>query len=167
MKVSHRRLGALGLIVALAAAAGLLFVTHHGGDEPDPPARAALTTVWPDAQRADLPGNLPDGPVYHPGLFLDARTAIGTAPAPDGTALRLVVRAADGALRELRRLPLDGNPAVRHVHGGRRRRWSGPSRRDGRTARGLGGEPTTGDGGPAAHLGHRQRRSSTAPSGTW
>ena len=47
MKVSHRRLGALGLIVALAAAAGLLFVTHHGGDEPDPPARAALTTVWP------------------------------------------------------------------------------------------------------------------------
>jgi len=111
MRVSHRRLGALGLIVALAAAAGLLFLAHHGGDEPDPPARAALTTVWPDAQRADLPGNLPDGPIYHPGLFLDARTSIGTAPAPDGTAVRLVVRAADGALRELRRLPLAGNPA--------------------------------------------------------
>lgn len=110
MNVATGKLGAFGLAVALAAAAGLLLLAPHGDDEPAPPARAALTSVWPDAQRADTPGNLPDGPVYHPGLFTDARTSIGTAPTPDGTAMRLLVRGADGALRELRRLPLAGNP---------------------------------------------------------
>jgi hypothetical protein len=110
MTVTRGKAGAAGLAVSLAAAAGLLLLSPRGDDEPEPPARAALTSVWPDAQRADIPGNLPDGPVYHPGLFLDARTSVGTAPAPDGTSMRLLVRAADGALRELRRLPLSGNP---------------------------------------------------------
>ncbi|MEU8614542.1 hypothetical protein AB0C29_41805, partial [Actinoplanes sp. NPDC048791] len=69
-----------------------------------------LAAAWPQAQRADLPGNLRDGPIYHPGLFLDARTSVGTAPSPDGTAERLLVRNADETVRELRRRPLSGNP---------------------------------------------------------
>nr|BFE71468.1 hypothetical protein GCM10020092_047690 [Actinoplanes digitatis] len=43
-------------------------------------------------------------------MFLDARTAAGTAPTPDGTAVRLLVRGPDGSVRELRRLPLESNP---------------------------------------------------------
>ncbi|BCJ48995.1 hypothetical protein Asp14428_04700 [Actinoplanes sp. NBRC 14428] len=70
----------------------------------------SLATAWPDAQRADLPGNVPDGPIYHPELFLDARTSVGTAPSPDGAAVRLVLRAADGSLRELRRRPIASRP---------------------------------------------------------
>ncbi len=27
-----------------------------------------------------MPGNPPDGPIFRPGIFLDARTAAGTAP---------------------------------------------------------------------------------------
>jgi len=80
---------------------------------PQPATRAgpaAVDEVWPDAHRADLPVGLADGPAYSPALFLDARTSIGTAPNPGGTHLRLVVRSADGAVRELRRLPLTGTP---------------------------------------------------------
>jgi hypothetical protein len=42
--------------------------------------------------------------------FLDARTSLGTAPSPDGTQLRLLLRTADGAVRELRRLPIASTP---------------------------------------------------------
>ncbi|HEU4349027.1 MAG TPA: hypothetical protein VFR35_14715 [Actinoplanes sp.] len=42
-------------------------------------------------------------------MFLDARTAIGTAPSPDGRALRLVLRGAEGEVRELRRRPLSAS----------------------------------------------------------
>jgi hypothetical protein len=97
------------LILALGAAAALVLLPLRN-DEPTPAARAALATVWPDAQRAEFSANLADGPIFHPGLFLDARTAIGTAPAPSGDRLRLLVRNADGTVRELRRRPLAGNP---------------------------------------------------------
>lgn len=93
----------LGLVAALGAAAVLLALPAR--DAPEPP-RAALTR----AQRATMTGNLPDGPAFAPGLFLDARTAIGTAPTPDARSLRLVQRSADGSVRELRRRSLEGNP---------------------------------------------------------
>jgi hypothetical protein len=54
----------------------------------------------------EIPAALPDGPAYSPVLFLDPRTSVGTAPSPDGTHLRLVLRSADGTIRELRRLPI-------------------------------------------------------------
>ena len=97
------------LTVALVAGGALL---AYGPDEPAPPpaARVALATAWPGAHRADLRGNLADGPIFHPGLFLDARSSIGTAPSPDGRAERLVLRAADDSIRELRRRPLSANP---------------------------------------------------------
>ena len=98
-----------GLAVALAAGTALL-VYAPGKPAPAPAARVALAAAWPGAQRADLPGNLRDGPIYHPGIFLDARTSVGTAPSPDGAAERLLVRNADGSVRELRRRPLPSSP---------------------------------------------------------
>jgi hypothetical protein len=97
------------LTVALVAGGALL---AYDPEEPKPAgsARVALAAAWPGAQRAELRGNLPDGPIYHPGIFLDARTSVGTAPSPDGSAERLVVRAADDTIRELRRRPLSANP---------------------------------------------------------
>jgi hypothetical protein len=104
------RTSVAGLVVALGAAAALLFL-RTGPDAPAPAARAPLSAAWPGAQRADLPAYLPDGPIFQPGLFLDARTAVGTAPTPDGDAVRLVLRGAGEEVRELRRRPLTGNPA--------------------------------------------------------
>jgi hypothetical protein len=107
--VRARGFGIAGLVVALVAVGALLaYGPQH--DKPAPAGRAPLTSVWPQAQRADVPGNLNDGPVYHPGVFLDARTSAGTAPSPDGSAMRLLIRDAGGAVRELRRRPLDARP---------------------------------------------------------
>jgi hypothetical protein len=96
-----------GLAVALAAAALLIFAPTR--DQPSRPAVSAAALQR--AERADIPANLPDGPIFTPLLFLDARTAVGTAPSPDARWMRLLIRAADGKLRELRRLPLDRSPA--------------------------------------------------------
>ncbi|MEV4639981.1 hypothetical protein AB0J80_21795 [Actinoplanes sp. NPDC049548] len=108
MSTRRRLLGGAGLAVSLVA--GAVLIAYPSRQKPEPPGRVSLATAWPGAQRADIPGNLPDGPVYHPELFLDARTSVGTAPSPDATAMRLVVRGADGSLRELRRRPLDRDP---------------------------------------------------------
>jgi hypothetical protein len=102
------RLGAVSLAVALVAGGALVI----RGPEPDRAAATgpvAAAVAWPRAARADLLGFLPDGPLFTPGYFLDARTAIGTAPSPDGAALRLV-RVSGSTVRELRRLPLADNP---------------------------------------------------------
>jgi hypothetical protein len=104
----RRRLGAIGLVVALAAAGALMFRMPHR-DQPAPAGRVSAAVAWPRAQRADMPGNLPDGPVFNPGYFFDAHTVVGTAPSPDGASVRLLYRSGS-ALRELRRLPLDGSP---------------------------------------------------------
>jgi len=104
-----RGFGGLGLLVALIAG-GALIAYPVEDDKPAPAGRVGLTAAWSGAQRADFPGNVPDGPVYHPLIFLDARTSVGTAAAPEGTAERLVLRAADGTIKELRRRPLDTRP---------------------------------------------------------
>lgn len=101
--------GVLGLFAALLAA-GALLALPPADRTPAAPVVLTADRAWPGAQRADTPGSLRDGPAYSPVLFVDARTSIGTAPSPDGAALRLVRRAADGAVRELRRLPLDRSP---------------------------------------------------------
>ncbi|MET8153688.1 hypothetical protein ACIBSW_33425 [Actinoplanes sp. NPDC049668] len=111
--------GLAGTAVALAAVAALLAFSPDDDRPAAPPAGPVpLATAWPGAQRADLPGNLSDGPVFHPGVFLDARTAVGTAPTPDGTAVRLLVRAPDGSVRELRRRPLESNPEFGNLTAG-------------------------------------------------
>ncbi|WP_250037239.1 hypothetical protein [Paractinoplanes maris] len=94
------------LVVALAAGAVLLFGGSRVDPPPAPPARTDAKTAWPDAARADFAAGLPDGPLFTPTIFLDATTAVGTAPTPQGSESRLLVRSGD-RLRELRRLPLD------------------------------------------------------------
>ncbi len=62
-----------------------------------------------------MPADLPDGAAYTPVWFLDAQASIGTASTRDGKWLRLLLRTADGSLRELRRLSLGSDssfPAI-------------------------------------------------------
>ncbi len=106
------RTALLALTVAVAAG-GTLIARGPGGDTPapqQPPGRLSAAEAWPAAVTAEISPSMPDGPLFTPALFLDATTAIGTAPTPDGAQLRLVLRAASGPPRELRREPLDGNP---------------------------------------------------------
>ncbi|MDY7083885.1 MAG: hypothetical protein SYR96_02140 [Actinomycetota bacterium] len=100
----------VALLVALAAGAALI-VTGPGDDDrpPAPPARTDALAAWPQAERADLPASLADGPLFAPTLFLDATTAVGTAPSPAGSEQRLLIRTGS-QVRELRRLPLAGSP---------------------------------------------------------
>lgn len=88
--------------MALAAGGALLFGAPARSGEPQP---LALSAAWPRAQRGSVPSKLPDGNEYSPALFLDAKTSAGTAQSPDGHTLRLILRQADGTLRELRRVP--------------------------------------------------------------
>jgi hypothetical protein len=97
--------------MALAAAVALIALPSAARKPAGtPPGPVPLDRIWPDAQVADLPGALPDGPAYSPAYPLDSRNSLGTSPSPDGSQLRLVQRSADGAVRELRRLPLADNP---------------------------------------------------------
>ncbi|MGW0431401.1 hypothetical protein ACWDV4_02450 [Micromonospora sp. NPDC003197] len=125
----------MALGAALAASVALLALPRATPESTEQTQPTSVGEVWPDAQRADFPVGLVDGPAYSPALFLDARTSVGTAPNPGGTHLRLVVRAADGALRELRRLPLTGTPqfSALAVTGSRLAWAESTSTEDGRT----------------------------------
>ncbi|MFI1990637.1 hypothetical protein [Actinoplanes sp. NPDC020271] len=94
----------IGLGVALAAGAALLFGSPAQSGEPQP---LPLAATWPNAARGSVPSKLPDGSEYSPALFLDAKTSIGTAQSADSTTLRLVVRDGDGKLLELRKVPAE------------------------------------------------------------
>ncbi|MET0426463.1 MAG: hypothetical protein ABW046_21525 [Actinoplanes sp.] len=110
-RTATRRRTAAVLAVALAAAVTLM-LGRAGSDPAEPaPTRVTAAEAWPEVQRADLPAGLPDGPLFTPLLFLDATTAVGTAPTASGADQRLVVRSAAG-LRELRRLSLADNPQI-------------------------------------------------------
>jgi len=99
----------LGLVVALVAGGALLF----GGPQPTkttPGVRLSAAQAWPKARRGNLSGSLADGPLFSPTLFLDAKTAIGTAPSSDARSVRLTIGNTDGSLRVLERLPSADNP---------------------------------------------------------
>ncbi|MFI7546736.1 hypothetical protein [Actinoplanes sp. NPDC049599] len=98
-----------GLAAALVAGAALLVLPAGGNAQPAAPVTAAA--AWPQAQRGTVQASLPDGAAYRPGLFLDARTSIGTAATPDDRYLRLVRVGPDGAVRQLRRLPRSQHPS--------------------------------------------------------
>jgi hypothetical protein len=103
----------LPLAVALVAAGALLGLSPAGHKAAQPRGgRLTLAAAWPHAQQARIPGALPDGPLFQPLYFLDARTAVGTAPTPDGRFQRLLIRNADGTTRELRRLNTERNELV-------------------------------------------------------
>jgi len=99
----------LGLVAALLASTALLAMPAGGNPPPAPPVTAAV--AWPQAQRGTAQATLADGAEYRPGLFLDARTSIGTAASTDDRSLRLVRVAADGSVRQLRQLPRSRHPS--------------------------------------------------------
>jgi hypothetical protein len=99
----------VGLAAALAAGAALLLLPAGGNAQPAAPVTAAV--AWPQAQRGTVQASLPDGAEYRPGLFLDARTSIGTAATPDNRYLRLVRVGPDGTVVQLRRLPRSQHPS--------------------------------------------------------
>ncbi|MEV1287105.1 hypothetical protein [Micromonospora sp. NPDC049679] len=101
---------AVGLVAALAAAGALIALPSTRPVRPAAAETLTLARVWPDAKPAEIPGALSDGPAYAPLFMLDAGASVGTAPSPDGSQLRLVLRGADGRLRELRRLPIAASP---------------------------------------------------------
>jgi hypothetical protein len=111
-----RQLAALGLAVAVAG--WLIAAAPRGGRSGDRsgahrPAAGqprTLAQAWPGARVVTTPGQLPDGADYLPWLYPDPDTSVGTAPTPDGTATRLVVRRAGTAPVELRRIGNDRYP---------------------------------------------------------
>jgi hypothetical protein len=98
----------IGLGVAVTAAAALLFAPPA---PPPPLPPPTVAQAWPGAQKGTQSARLPDGTAYEPGLFLDIRTSVGSAPSPDGKFMRLVIRGPGEAVRELRRLPSTHNPS--------------------------------------------------------
>ncbi|SNT37512.1 hypothetical protein SAMN05421812_105118 [Asanoa hainanensis] len=93
----------VALVAALAATGLLVAQTPDGPPRPAPPP-PSVSAVWPQAKRADTPGVLAGDVPYIPAYFLDASVSAGTVVDPDGRSVRLVLRAADGTVRELRRL---------------------------------------------------------------
>ena len=96
------------LVVTLAASAALLIASPGPRL---PPATPTVAQAWPAAQRDTRSAYLPDGTAYQPGVFLDARTSIGSAPSRDGKYMRLVIRGAGDAVHEVRRIPLTRKPS--------------------------------------------------------
>jgi hypothetical protein len=102
----------LSLFAAVSASAALLTAPPNQPTSAEP---VSAGLAWPNAQRGSVPADLPDGSVYTPAWFVDARTSIGTARSADGGTLRLVVRNADGSLRLLRLLAARERPSVSAV----------------------------------------------------
>jgi hypothetical protein len=96
------------LVVALVAAGVLIGLPP--AEPPTTPGPLTLSTAWPKAMTGSIPASAPEGPAFDPLYLLDGQTAVGTAATPDGTRLRLLLRAGTGAPRELRSLPIDADP---------------------------------------------------------
>jgi hypothetical protein len=91
------------LLVALIGVVRLLTLpatTNSRGETPGPPP---LAEVWPGVTPVSQPALLADGTLFTPLLYLDAATSVGTAPTPNASQFRLLVRTAAG-VRELRRV---------------------------------------------------------------
>ncbi len=98
-----------GIGVALVACAALLLLPAAG--RPPTQAPVPVDLAWPQAKRAAVAADLPDGTTYAPGLFLDSSLSIGSAPSVDGTSLRLLRVPANGPVQEIRRLPQKSYPS--------------------------------------------------------
>ncbi len=109
-----RRYGLVSLAVAVAAAATFLAGSPPRRTPPAAggasPALPTLAQAFPAAKPSEAPGLLTGGAVFTPLTYLDARTAIGTAPSADKSAARLLLRAGSEPPRELRNVPADQNP---------------------------------------------------------
>jgi hypothetical protein len=99
----------LSLGAALVGCA-LLLAAYPAEQTPPPAVPVPAATAWPHAETATVSATLPDGMVYRPAIFLDARTSVGTAPDPDRQSQRLVLRGPEPTVRQLRSRPLDRKP---------------------------------------------------------
>jgi hypothetical protein len=100
----------VALLTALAAGGALLVAPL---DDHTPPAPVqSVEQVWPKAGHATLAADLADGTAYQPLLFLTVNDSAGTAPTKNGKSLRLLIRHADGSLRQLRELPIARDPSI-------------------------------------------------------
>ena len=91
------------------ASGALLFLPPAVKRPPAPPVTAAQ--AWPAAKRGSVPADLPDGTPFEPIMFIDAKDSIGTAPSKNGKILRLLLRNANGSVRQLRSLPISRDPS--------------------------------------------------------
>jgi hypothetical protein len=101
--------GRVSLLTALAASAALL-VAPFGGKTPPVPLQT-VAQVWPNAKHATLNQTLADGTDYQPLVYLSATSSVGSARTKDGKSLRLLLLAADGKTREIRRVPTEKDPS--------------------------------------------------------
>jgi len=116
----HRRpgwpfAGQTGLLIALVMAVVYVALpaprrASQSGPTPAAAGPVALASAWRSAGPSAAPGLLPDGTAFTPQLYTDARTSVGTAPSPDGSAVRLLLRVGDGAPKELHRVATGLNP---------------------------------------------------------
>jgi hypothetical protein len=104
----------ISLAVALVAAGAFLAGSPPRRSAPASAAGApvlpTLAQAWPKARPSETPAPLADGATYTPLLYLDPQTSIGSAPAPDNTAVRVLLRLGTGQPRELHRAPAQSNP---------------------------------------------------------
>ncbi len=102
------------LVAALAAVlligAGTVALLRSGPDGSEAATGVPLADLWPQATPVTFPADLAGGPAYRLEYVLDGGDTLGTSPDPDGTHQRLVLRHADGEVRQLRRLPVDRSP---------------------------------------------------------
>jgi hypothetical protein len=89
----------IALAVALTAGGVLLATVNRGTPPGSTPAAAGAPTRTP----ASVSASLADGADYTPLFYANATISVGTAPTPDDTADRLLVRTPSGD-RELHRL---------------------------------------------------------------
>jgi hypothetical protein len=115
---ARRAVELVALVVALGVGGWLLATTPpktapRSSARPAAPRSSApptLANAWPNARVTSYPGRLADGTEYSAWLYLDADTSVGTAPTPDGTATRLLLRTGNAAPRQLRSVPSDHYP---------------------------------------------------------
>src|SRR5258705_5904289 len=94
----------IALAVALAIGGWLLASRPASQPASQPVPSTEPTTLQTVSQQPHTTAaRLSDGAIYTPMLYVDADTAVGTAPTPDGSAERLVLRTPGGE-RGLRRI---------------------------------------------------------------
>ncbi|GAA2527568.1 hypothetical protein GCM10010201_27990 [Pilimelia columellifera subsp. columellifera] len=105
--------GGLAVVAAIAAGAALL---SQPAAEPTPLPTPGLGDVpmaeaWPGVTAsAPQVGVLDDNTTYTPRLYLNTQLSVGIARTPDGETHRLLTRAADGRITELRRVAGSRDP---------------------------------------------------------
>jgi hypothetical protein len=110
---ANRLVRAAALAVAVGVAGWLILTKPPAGSKPPeaaPSGPPPLTRTWPNAAVVTVAGELPDGTAYTPWLYVNANVSVGTAPTPDNSAHRVLLRVGSGAPVELRQVPANRFP---------------------------------------------------------